>query len=106
MACQPARHRDEGAAAWQADGHTVPDWAILIDALGLPLCVPYDSIVFTRSRPSMTSPKTTCLPSSQPVLTVVMKNCEPLVLGPALAMDSRPGLVCLCVKFSSANFSP
>ena len=28
------------------------------------------------------------------------------VLGPALAMDSRPGLVCLSLKFSSANFSP
>lgn len=28
------------------------------------------------------------------------------VLGPALAMDSRPGRVCLIWKFSSANFSP
>lgn len=28
------------------------------------------------------------------------------VLGPALAMDNRPGLSCLRVKFSSANFSP
>lgn len=28
------------------------------------------------------------------------------VLGPALAMESRPGLVCLTVKFSSLNFSP
>lgn len=28
------------------------------------------------------------------------------VLGPALAMESRPGLVCLIWKFSSANFSP
>lgn len=28
------------------------------------------------------------------------------VLGPALAMDSRPGRVCFLVKFSSANFSP
>jgi len=38
--------------------------------------------------------------------TVVMKNWEPLVLGPALAMERRPGLVCLNLKFSSANFSP
>ena len=30
--------------------------------------------------PSLTSPKTVCLPSSQGVSTVVMKNCEPLVL--------------------------
>jgi hypothetical protein len=28
---------------------------------------------------SATSPKTTCLPSSQPVMTVVMKNWEPLL---------------------------
>eukprot|EP00961_Rhodomonas_salina_P217391 2937799-Rhodomonas_salina.3 len=30
----------------------------------------------------------TCLPSSQGVATVVMKNCEPLVFFPALAIDS------------------
>ena len=40
------------------------------------------------------------------VMTVVMKNCEPLVSLPALAMDSMPGLVCLSLKFSSGNFSP
>lgn len=28
------------------------------------------------------------------------------VFGPALAMDKSPGLVCLRLKFSSANFSP
>lgn len=28
------------------------------------------------------------------------------VLGPALAMERRPGSVCFKVKFSSANFSP
>jgi hypothetical protein len=28
------------------------------------------------------------------------------VLGPALAMERRPGLVCLYLKFSSGNFSP
>ncbi len=83
---------------------------------------------------SATSPKTTCLPSSQLVTTVVMKNWEPLlfwkevavsvglckiaavgkgradvrayVFGPALAIDKSPGLVCLRSKFSSANFSP
>jgi len=38
---------------------------------------------------------------TQGVLTVVMKNCEPFVFGPALAIDSRPGSVCLWVKFSS-----
>ena len=39
-------------------------------------------------------------------VTVVMKNWEPLVLGPAFAMERRPGLVCFNLKFSSANFSP
>lgn len=42
----------------------------------------------------------------QVVLAVQMKNCDPLVLGPALAMDSVPAPVCFKVKFSSANFSP
>jgi hypothetical protein len=74
---------------------------------------------------ALSSPKTTCLPSSQLVTTVVMKNWEPLlqsekvsldcvverklfsyVLGPALAIERSPGLVCLREKFSSANFSP
>ena len=40
------------------------------------------------------------------VTTVVMKNWEPLVSLPALAMDRRPFLVCLSLKFSSGNFSP
>lgn len=31
---------------------------------------------------------------------------ETYVLGPALAMDSRPGRLCLYLKFSSGNFSP
>lgn len=32
-----------------------------------------------------------------------MKNCEPLVFLPALAMERRPGLVCLWMKFSSRS---
>jgi hypothetical protein len=77
---------------------------------------------------SATSPNTTCLPSSQEVTTVVMKNWEPFlqlginvsvcddrgvqsfsqayVFGPALAMDSRKGRSCFSLKFSSGNFSP
>ena len=34
-----------------------------------------------------------CLPT--------MKNCEPLVSWPALAIDSRPGVVCFSLKFSA-----
>jgi len=47
------------------------------------------------------SPKTTCLPSSQGVFTVVTKNWDPLVFLPALAMDRRPGSSCNRLKFSS-----
>lgn len=36
-------------------------------------------------RPRLHSPNTTFLPSSQSVLTMLMKNCEPLESGPRLA---------------------
>ena len=71
----------------------------------------------------------TCFPSRCGVLTVVIKNCDPLVSLPAFAMLRRPdaksmldsgtfrsisiyyhadlpGLVCLNLKFSSLNLSP
>eukprot|EP01033_Poteriospumella_lacustris_P009009 gene9008-gene9810 len=54
---------------------------------------PRDSISFTTSMPLDTFPKTTWRSSNQPVVTVVRKNCEPFVLGPALAMDNTPGPV-------------
>lgn len=44
--------------------------------------------------------------STYPVMAVVMKNCEPLVSLPALAMERRPFLECLSLKFSSGNLSP
>lgn len=49
----------------------------------LPLPEPVASRALTTSSEasSMTSPKTTWRPSSQLVLTVVMKNCEPLLRG-------------------------
>lgn len=40
------------------------------------------------------------------VTAVVMKNWEPLVSFPELAMERRPFLVCLSLKFSSANLFP
>ena len=81
------------------------------------------------SMPSSTSPNTQWRPSSHGVSTVlqergklqeepptlllavveaterahVMKNWEPFVFGPALAMLRRPGLSCFNWKFSSAN---
>jgi len=42
-----------------------------------------------KSRLSQSAAKT-----YQGVTTVVMKNWEPFVLGPALAMERRPGVVC------------
>ena len=56
--------------------------------------------------PSTTLPNTTCLPSSHAVSAVHRKNCDPLVPGPALAMDRMPSPSCFSVKFSSSNFSP
>ena len=46
-----------------------------------------------------------CLPSSQGVGPVVMKNCEPFVFLPALAMERTP-VACFTLKFSSGNFLP
>jgi len=45
---------------------------------------------FTTSMPSTTDPNTQCLPSNQDVFAVHKKNCEPLVLGPALAIERIP----------------
>ena len=64
------------------------------------------SIALTTSNPSRTVPKTTCLPSSHGVGTVQMKNCDPLVPGPAFAIESVPAPVCLSLKFSSSNLAP
>ena len=49
----------------------------------LPDFVPTISIFPRTSKPSTISPKTTCLPSSHGDGLMVMKNCEPLVFGPA-----------------------
>jgi len=55
--------------------------------------LPTFSIASTTSRPDDTLPKTTCFPSKCGVERVVRKNCEPFVLGPALALESRNGYV-------------
>ena len=48
------------------------------------------SIASTASMPSVTSPKTVCLPSSQGAASVVtMKNCEPFVFGPGVGHRQR-----------------
>ena len=63
------------------------------------------TIFSTTSWPSTTSPKMVCLPVSHGVGATVMKNCEPLVFGPAFAIASLPGLSNLCGEplVSSSN---
>jgi len=89
------------------DHHNCPQSVILTSDVVLPAgLVPTFYTALTTSIPFVTYPKTTCLPSSQSQTIVVMKNCDPLVFGPALAIDNCPGLVCLRMKFSSSNFVP
>src|SRR5919197_2108467 len=58
----------------------------------------------TTSCPSTTWPKTVCLPSShEHSSAVTMKNCEPFVFGPALAIASAPRTT-LCSLNSSSNW--
>jgi len=52
----------------------VPEDVIVTFAFGRPDSDPTASTFLIISIPSTTSPKTTCLPSSQLVTTVVMKN--------------------------------
>jgi hypothetical protein len=63
---------------------------------GLSLAPRGNSEIFVAmSIPSTTSPKMVCLLSSQGVGATVMKNWLPFVPGPALAIESFPGLSCL-----------
>ena len=55
-----------------------PESTMVTFFLGVPELVPCASIFLTRSSPSNTFPNTTWRPSNQGVLTVVMKNCDPL----------------------------
>lgn len=61
--------------------HSWPQSAMTIFLVVAPLCVPNDSTFCTTSRPLVTSPNTTCLPSSHSVMEVVRKNWLPLVPG-------------------------
>lgn len=57
----------------------------------------------TTSIPFTTLPKTVCLLSNHGVATVVIKNWEPLVFGPALAMETVKGLSCLKLQETEEN---
>eukprot|EP00237_Pycnococcus_provasolii_P014941 CAMPEP_0205947938 /NCGR_PEP_ID=MMETSP1459-20131121/320_1 /ASSEMBLY_ACC=CAM_ASM_001120 /TAXON_ID=41880 /ORGANISM="Pycnococcus provasolii, Strain RCC931" /LENGTH=187 /DNA_ID=CAMNT_0053319097 /DNA_START=27 /DNA_END=591 /DNA_ORIENTATION=- len=83
-----------------------PHALIMTSKLGSPDLDPHASIARTTFMPSMTCPKTVCLPSSHGVASVHMKNWLPFVFGPAFAMDRIPDPVCFKVKFSSSNVRP
>jgi hypothetical protein len=64
----------------------------------------------TTSMPSTTLPNTTCLPSSHGVATVHRKNCDPLVLGPAMcasghgpALQTNVVAYCTCQGHASCS---
>jgi hypothetical protein len=69
--------------------------------LMLPLPLPQASIdlttLYEATSPSGTPPKTTCLPSSHEVTTVVMKNCEPLLEDVSSCVVLSLGARCLRV---------
>ena len=75
-------------------------------AFGYPYYDPNCSIYLTIFCPSKTFPKTVCFPSNHGHGTKVIKNYDPFVFGPALAMDNKNGSLCLSLKFSSANLFP
>ena len=64
------------------------------------------SMACTTSEPLVTRPNTVCFPSSHGVATVVMKNCDPFVFGPALAMETVYGRSCLRSRVISSSNSP
>ena len=55
---------------------------------------------------SRTRPKTVCFPSRWGAAAHVIKNWQPFVFGPLLAMDKSPGPLCLWIKFSSGKEEP
>jgi hypothetical protein len=71
-------------------------------------CVKLETNCVSYKLPKVpTLPKIVCLPSSQGVGASVMKNCEPLVSGPLLALLRIPAPVCFSSRvISSANFAP
>src|SRR5262249_4143949 len=89
-----AAHGDGLVVGVGVDGHEAHAVQPRRDHSGVTLTVRITSprrIEVTTSIPLVTWPKRLyCLPSLWRQSTVVMKNCEPLVLGPELAMARAP----------------
>ena len=63
------------------------------------------TIFFTTSMPATTLPKIEYAPFRFGVAAIVMKNCDPLVFGPALAMPTIPSasyLRSLAISFGNS----
>src|SRR5207249_6019739 len=101
--------RDRGPASMAdlARQATNSTRSITASELGLSAAsVSVPSIESTASMPSVTRPKTVCLPSSQGAASVVtMKNWLPFVFGPALAMANAPRSTLWSLN-SSSNVYP
>lgn len=57
------------------------------------------AIFLITSMPSITCPKTTCLPSRCGHALDVTKNCDEFVFLPQFAMDNKPAHECVLEKF-------
>ena len=64
------------------------------------------NILFTTSIPEATYPKIVCLLFSHSVVAIVIKNCDPFVFGPELAIAKIPTLSNLASVNSSLNAYP
>jgi hypothetical protein len=74
--------------------YSTSTFMILISSKGLSVLLAFAfSIACTTSSPDKTRPKIVCFLSSQGVVVVVIKNWEPLVFGPALAILTVYGLL-------------
>ena len=79
---------------------------ILMSSSGFSLYVFAFSILWTTSSPCTARPNTVCLLSNHGARSVVMKNWEAFVFGPALAILSVYGLSCFKDENSSSNSLP
>ena len=87
------------------NGSLIDTLTTVISSCGLSVlgCVLTFEMLIATSMPLVTLPNTVCLLSSQGVGTTVMKNWDPLVLGPALAMLNLRKENCICVILLSRS---
>ena len=80
---------------WERQNHSTSVRRILTSATGLSVAVVCTFPIFcTTDIPFATRPKIECFPSRKGVGARVMKNWEPFVSGPELAIEIIPAPVC------------